>query len=65
MTKSKGIRLRRRITTYMPEESWGACGGCGIEAVLADGLCVSCWDATEPQSTTKLKQLKNKDKVMI
>lgn len=34
---------------YRPVESFGECG-CGVEAVLGDGLCVVCWDALSTRS---------------
>ena len=35
---------RRVIPPAMPAWGYGGCSGCGDEALLGDGLCVTCWD---------------------
>jgi len=32
----------------LPAETRGKCAICGMKALLGDGLCRECWDATAP-----------------
>lgn len=35
---------RRVIPPAMPDWDYGECSECRNEALLGDGLCVTCWD---------------------